>query len=76
MTTHLLKCKECDYIFEHNMPITEAGEGNWPPCPECGSAVRKIWQPNQVRYLAEGYSQRDRINEENRPRPGTYEPLG
>ncbi len=72
---HVLQCKDCKHIFEHTQSIRTAGEGNWPPCPECGGECRKVYQPLEIRYVGPGWQQTRRINRETEPIDGAYEPI-
>lgn len=72
---HNLRCQKCKHLFVIQMSIKEAGEGNWPPCPECGGTASKVFVPHEIRYVAEGFTQRNKINKETEPLPGAYEPL-
>lgn len=35
MAKYDAKCDKCEYVFEYDAPISEAGDPP-PPCPECG----------------------------------------
>jgi putative FmdB family regulatory protein len=45
------QCTACDHIFELWQPVGEAA----PACPECGSAVKKVFHPPRVIFKGSGF---------------------
>jgi putative FmdB family regulatory protein len=45
------QCTECQHLFEIWQPVGEAA----PNCPECGSAVKKIFHAPRVIFKGSGF---------------------
>ena len=51
MPNYEYQCKACEHQFEIWQEVGEAA----PPCPECGSAVKKIFHPPRVHFKGSGF---------------------
>lgn len=55
MAKYDAKCNKCEYIFEYDAPISEAGDPP-PPCPECGCVeTTKQFALNSGGFILKGY---------------------
>ena len=72
---HDLCCSFCNSLHTIAMSIKEAGQGNWPPCPDCGAEMTKVFTKHEARYMARDFQQRENIIKSNRPSPGSYRPV-
>ncbi len=66
MPNYEYRCTECEHIFEIWQKVGEAA----PACPECGSAVKKVFHPPRVIFKGSGFYVTDLRAEKEKSKSG------